>query len=113
MAVARVHKPSRLSAERVPLLKAAHPGKRAPGGAFASLTFMQRRLAEKWLWKFTRRWGNDLPPWRRGILTAVAKRLALNPPGPGFGRRLHGAHGGKVSGQRAKARAAARELERV
>ena len=82
-----------LSPERLPLLKAR---KGQPGGAFSTLTYMQRRLAEKWLWKFTRRWGNDCPPWRRGILVGVAKRLALNPPGPGFGRRLHGGRGGRA-----------------
>ena len=46
------------------------------GGAFAALTWQQRRTAEKLLWRFCQRWAGNLPQWRRAILTGVAKRLA-------------------------------------
>ena len=79
-------KVERYSSERVPLLKAAAKDpvtgkvkKRNPAGPFADLTWAQQRVAEQWLYKFCARWGNDLPPWRRGILTGVAKRLAVKP----------------------------------
>ena len=79
-------KVERYSSERVPLLKAAAKDpvtgkvkKRNPAGPFADLTWAQQRVAEQWLYKFCARWGSDLPPWRRGILTGVAKRLAVKP----------------------------------
>jgi hypothetical protein len=65
-----------------------------PGGAFAALTWPQQQAASHWLWKFTQRWGTDLPPWRRGILTGVAKRLALNPPDSAWARRMLAKRGG-------------------
>ena len=67
-----------------------------PRGPFASLTQEQQRAAEQWLFKFCARWGSDLPPWRRAILTGVAKRLAKNPPGPKFGRQLFSIRCGKI-----------------
>ena len=69
---------------------------RNPAGPFADLTWTQQRAAEQWLFKFCAKWGNDLPNWRRGILTGVARRLAMNPPAKGFGRRLWAHHGAKV-----------------
>lgn len=71
-----------------------------PGGAFASLTWQQRQIAEQLLWKFCQRWGNDLPPWRRGILTGVAKRLVLHPFGRERGRHLFAIKGGKAAQRR-------------
>jgi hypothetical protein len=71
-----------------------------PEGAFASLTWQQRRIAERWLWKFCQRWGNDLPPWRRAILTGVAKRLVLHPLGREWGRHSFAIKGGKAAQRR-------------
>jgi len=51
-----------------------------PGGAFAGLTWQQQRVAQ----------------WRRGILTGVARRLALNPPVPDWGRRMLATRGGRA-----------------
>ena len=72
----------------------------SPGGAFDSLTWEQRQIAERWLWKFCQRWGNDLPQWRRGILTGVAKRLVLHPFGREQGRHLFAVKGGKAAQRR-------------
>lgn len=47
--------------------------------AFQTLTWEQQQTAMMWLHKFCKRWGNDLPPWRYGILVGTAKRLALFP----------------------------------
>ncbi len=71
-----------------------------PGGAFASLTWQQERIAEAWLWKFCQRWGNDLPQWRRAILKGVAKRLVLHPLGPEWGRHSFAVKGGKAAQRR-------------
>ncbi len=65
-----------------------------PGGPFADLTWPQQRAAEQWLWKFCRRRAGDLPQWRRAIRTGVAKRLALNPPDPAWGRKMLSMRGG-------------------
>ena len=65
-----------------------------PGGPFAGLPWQQQRAAEQWLWKFCQRWAGDLPQWRRAILTGVAKRLALNPPDPDWGRGMLATRGG-------------------
>lgn len=65
-----------------------------PGGPFAGLTWPQQQAASHWLWKFTQRWGMDLPQWRRAILTGVAKRLARNPPSPDWGRGMLATRGG-------------------
>lgn len=72
----------------------------SPGGAFASLTWQQQRVAEAWRWKFYQRWEGKLTPWRRAILTAVAKRLALDPPGPEWGRRMLAVQGGNAAYRR-------------
>ena len=71
-----------------------------PGGPFASLTWQQQRAAEQWLWKFCQRWAGDLPPWRVAILTGVAKRLALRPPGPEWSRHMFAVKGGKTAQRR-------------
>lgn len=97
--VPTVGRPQRYPATRLALLKAVPRGAKDVGGPFASLTWPQQRAAEQWLWKFCLKWGNDLPPWRRGILIGVAKRLAVNPPVPRFGKRLHGCRGGRVRGR--------------
>jgi hypothetical protein len=65
-----------------------------PGGPFASLTWQQQRTAEQLLWKFCHRWGNDLPPWKRAILVAQAKRLAPHPPDSAWGYRMLAKRGG-------------------
>lgn len=71
-----------------------------PGGAFVSLTWQQQRIAEAWLWKFCQKWRGNLPPWRRNILIGVAKRLALYPLGPEWGRRSFAIKGGKAAQRR-------------
>ena len=65
-----------------------------PGGPFAAMTWPQQRAAEQLLWKFCQRWQGNLPPWRRAILTGVAKRLALNPPDSAWGRKMLAKRGG-------------------
>ena len=82
-------KPERYSAERLPMLQAVKRGKAKAAGPFSDLTWVQQKAAEQWYWKFCLKWGNDLPPWRRGILIGVARRLAVNPPKPRFGYSLH------------------------
>ena len=85
-------------AARLPLLKAVK-GKANPAGPFADLTWTQQRAAEQWLWKFCKRWEGNLPPWRRGILIGVARRLAKNPPVPRFGYKLHAQLNAPLGGQ--------------
>ena len=95
--------PSRIKANaRIGVLKAVK-GKRNPAGPFADLTWEQQRAAEKWLHKFCAKWGNDLPPWRRGILTGVARRLAKNPPPEGWGFSFHCHRGARVTADRCRA----------
>ena len=72
-------KPERYSAERLPMLQAVKRGKAKAAGPFSDLTWVQQKAAEQWYWKFCLKWGNDLPPWRRGILIGVARRLAVKP----------------------------------
>lgn len=79
----------RIHPERIASLKACPPGLTKDAGPFADLTWAQQRAAEQWFFKFCARWGNDLPPWRRGILVGVARRLAKNPPDRQFGLSLH------------------------
>jgi hypothetical protein len=67
-----------------------------PGGPFADLPWQQQRLAESWYWKFCQRRAGDLPPWRRGILVGVAKRLARNPPNADWGRGMLATRGGRA-----------------
>ena len=90
----------RLSNERLHVLKTCKPNSAGP---FADLTWEQQQVAQKWLWKFTQRWGNDLPPWRYGILVGVAKRLAKNPPSKGWGFRLHCHRGARALADRCRA----------
>ena len=92
---------SRLNPQNVPTLK-ARKSPRTPGGPFADLTWPQQRVAEQWLWKWCLKWGNDLPPWRRAILIGTAKRLAKNPPKPGFGRSLFAVRGCKAMARKYK-----------
>lgn len=87
-------RPARLSAERLPVLRAVPYRKTPADGPFAALPWAQRKAAEQWYWKFCQRWGNDLPPWRRAILAGVAKRLAVNPPDPSKFRKMLTARGG-------------------
>lgn len=90
--------PYRIRADaRIGILHAtAKPvSKRNPAGPFADLTWPQQQAAQQWLAKFFARWGSDLPPWRRAILTGVAKRLALYPPGPKFARSLARSYSGQ------------------
>lgn len=85
--------------ERISVLQ-KHLQPSSPGGAFASLTWQQQRIAEQLLWKFCQRWGNDLPPWRRAILKGVAKRLVLHPLGREWGRHLFAVKGGRAAQRR-------------
>lgn len=71
-----------------------------PGGPFADLPWQQRCTAEQLLWRFCERWAGDLPQWRRAILTGVAKRLAVNPPGPAWSRHMFAVKGGKAAQRR-------------
>jgi hypothetical protein len=70
------------------------------GGAFAALTWQQRRTAEKLLWRFCQRWAGNLPQWRRAILTGVAKRLAVNSLGSEWSRHMFAVKGGKAAQRR-------------
>lgn len=74
--------------------------KRNPAGPFADLTWEQQRVAEQWLWKFCKRWEGNLPPWRRAILTGVAKRLAVNPLSPAEALSLLRTRGGNALARR-------------
>ena len=96
-------KPERYSAERLPMLQAVKRGKPKAAGPFSDLTWEQQRAAEKWYWKFCLKWGNDLPPWRRGILIGVARRLAVNTLPAGWGKRLHGCRGGLATARYCRA----------
>lgn len=74
--------------------------RRPPNGTFEALPFEARRDAQMWLWRFCKRWGNDLPQWRRAILVGVAKRLALHPPDSAWGRRMLAKRGGRAAQRR-------------
>ena len=93
-------KPERYSAERLPMLQAVKRGKAKAAGPFSDLTWVQQKAAEQWYWKFCTRWGNDLPPWRRGILIGVARRLAVNPFTASRGLSLLRAKGGLATSRR-------------
>jgi hypothetical protein len=88
-------------AARLPLLKAVK-GKANPAGPFADLTWTQQRAAEQWLWKFCKRWEGNLPPWRRGILIGVARRLAKNPPPEKWGLSFHRCRGGLATARKCR-----------
>ena len=92
----------RLNPQNISTLQAARRPAN-PAGPFADLTWHQQRAAEQWLTKFCKRWGSDLPNWRRAILIGTAKRLALHPPQSGFGRRLQGAWGGNATARKYRA----------
>ena len=97
--------PSRVRANaRIGLLKAApkRTAAQRAAGPFSDLTYSQRKAAEAWLWKFCVRWEGDLPPWRRGILIGVARRLALNPPPAGWGLSLGRCYGARVLADRCR-----------
>src|SRR5215813_9011593 len=76
---------------------------RNPRGYFADLPWDARQRAQRWLWLFRERWGNDLPQWRFAILVGQAKRLALNPPTSAWGRSMHAKRGGKAVQRRYRA----------
>jgi hypothetical protein len=91
----------RLNPQNIGTLKAAdkrtsHPAY-AVGDPFKDLTWSQQRVAEQYLWKWCKKWGADLPQWRRAILIGTAKRLALHPPAPNFGYKLRAYYGAKYS----------------
>lgn len=85
----------RIHPERVVKLK-AQKSPRLKNGPFSELTWEQQRAAEKWLWKFCKRWEGNLPNWRRAILIGVAKRLAVNPPKVKWGLSMLNSQGGKA-----------------
>jgi hypothetical protein len=70
---------------------------RAGGRYFEDLPWPVQREARRWLWKFRQRWGRNLPVWRFAILVGQAKRLALNPPSSGWGRKMLAKRGGKAA----------------
>jgi hypothetical protein len=88
--------PSRqLADQRLPLLQSlSHKQRPSP---FADLPPDQAAVAADWYAKFCARWSPDLPPWRRGILVGVARRLARRPPPPGFGLSMLQSHRGQAS----------------
>lgn len=63
-------------------------------GAFQDLPWEVRCRAYGWLHHFCKRWGSDLPRWRYAILVGQARRLALNPPTPAWGRSMRAKKGG-------------------
>ena len=77
---------------RIPGLK-RYQG-RNPRGYFEDLPSEVKRAAQLWLWRFRQRWGRNLPGWRFAILVGQAKRLALNPPTSGWGRKMNAKKGG-------------------
>lgn len=93
-------KPERYSAERLPMLQAVKRGKAKAAGPFSDLPWAQQKAAEQWYWKFCQRWGNDLPPWRRGILIGVARRLAVKPFTAGRGLSMLRTKGGLATARR-------------
>src|SRR5690242_8662489 len=64
------------------------------GHYFRDMPSAARDRAEKLVSKFFERWQGDLPNWRRAILVGQARRLAMNPPDSGWGRRMLAARGG-------------------
>jgi hypothetical protein len=84
--------------KRIPGLESYR--RRPPNGTFETLPFEARRDALMWLSRLCQRWGSDLPPWRLGILTGVAKRLALHPLGPAWSRHMFAVKGGKAAQRR-------------
>jgi hypothetical protein len=61
---------------------------------FRDLPLDARARAYRWLDRFCRRWGSDLPAWRYAILVGQARRLALHPPDSAWGRRMLAKRGG-------------------
>ena len=57
-------------------------------GRFADLPPGARVVAEEHYQRLCRRWGDDLPPWRRAILAGRAKDLVLRPRDADWGRAL-------------------------
>ena len=82
---------------KIPILrKFQKPRGREP---FADLPFELRVIATMWLERFIERRLNEygfVAPWLYGIYCGQAKRLALNPPTPEWGRRLRAIRGGKA-----------------
>ena len=71
-------------------------GPRRPKGSdlFADLPLIQRLQAEDRFRRLCAKWAGDLPSWRRAILSGVARRLTLHPPGSEWGRRMRRIKGG-------------------
>ena len=82
---------------------------------FQNLPWDARQRAYQWLDRFIKRWEareGTIPAWRFAILVGQAKRLALNPPTPAWGRSMHAKRGGlavqrryRLEGRDATARA--------
>ncbi|MGO9339906.1 MAG: hypothetical protein ACLPY1_20595 [Terracidiphilus sp.] len=71
-----------------------------PGGHFAALPWPQQRVAEQFLWKWCKKWGTSLPPWRLAILVARARRLALHPLTSAWGKQMRCRRGGLAAQER-------------
>jgi hypothetical protein len=61
---------------------------------FSDLPLDLRTAANRWLDRFRKRWGSDLPSWRYAILVGQARRLAKNPPDSSWGRSMLAKRGG-------------------
>jgi hypothetical protein len=77
--------------------KVYHP----PGRYFDDLAPQARQRAETLLRVWRIRWGrHNMPNWRLALLVGQARRLAQNPPGSSWGRRMAAAKGGYAVQQR-------------
>ena len=61
-------------------------------GRFADLPPDQRAVAEGHYNRLCRRWGDDLPQWRKAILVGRARDLVLRPRDANWGRELRKGH---------------------
>jgi hypothetical protein len=77
-----------------PKIQALQPYRRRRDGLFEDLTWEQQRVASQWLTKWLRKWGRNVPNWRRAILCGNARRLAKNPPTRKWGLSMQAKQGG-------------------
>lgn len=74
--------------------------RRSKRGCFPELPPRVQEMANRWLDRFRVRWKGNLPQWRLAILVGQAKRLALRPPTPEWGRSMLAKRGGYAVQQR-------------
>src|SRR5262249_20352012 len=63
-----------------------------------------RARAESHFKRLCERWKGRLPRWRRAILCACARRLAVNPPDSNWGKQMLAKRGGYARQRLARAR---------